>query len=100
MSTRPPTGKSPGEPLAVAPGWCRVRLMTTQLGSERPAIMNTPDPEVVDELTTTVENRLGEMAVGRDVAGMVRAVLEEMSPVTVRTYLPVLVERRIRSQLG
>lgn len=74
--------------------------MTTQLGSERPAIMNTPDAEVVDELTTTVENRLGEMAVGRDVAGMVRAALEEMSPVTVRTYLPVLVERRIRSQLG
>jgi hypothetical protein len=62
--------------------------------------MNTPDPEVVDELTTTVEKRLGEMAVGRDVAGMVRAALEEMSPVTVRTYLPVLVERRIRSQLG
>ena len=100
MATRPPTVKSTGDPLAIGPVWCRVRLMTSQLGTERPAIMATPDPETVDELTTTVERHLGELAVGRDVAGMVRDALEEMSPVTVRTYLPVLVERRIRSQLG
>ena len=100
MATRPPTGKSTGDLLAMRHGWCRVRLMTRQLGTERPTIMATPDLETVDELTTTVEKHLGEMAVGRDVAGMVRAALEEMSPVTVRTYLPVLVERRIRSQLG
>jgi hypothetical protein len=31
---------------------------------------------------------------------MVMAAVGELTPLTVRTYLPVLVERRIRSQIG
>ena len=74
--------------------------MTTQLGSDRPAIMVTPDAETVGELTVSVEKHLGDLVAGRDVAELVRAALDEMTPLTVRTYLPVLVERRIRGQIG
>ena len=73
--------------------------MTTQLGSERPAIMVTPDDETVAELTVSVEKHLGDLVAGRDVSGLVRAALDEVSPATVRIYLPVLVERRIRDQI-
>ena len=72
---------------------------TTEL-DDRPAIMVTPDTETVDELTLSVEQHLGSLVDGRDVAGMVRAALDDLTPVTVRTYLPVLVERRIRSQIA
>jgi hypothetical protein len=74
--------------------------MTTQVGSGRLEIMLTPDPETVDELTVSVRKHLGALAEGRDVTGMVRAAVDELTPVTVRNYLPVLVERRIRGQIG
>jgi hypothetical protein len=73
--------------------------MTTRLGNERPTIMVTPDDETVAELTVSVQKHLGDLVAGRDVAGLVRAALDEVSPVTVRTYLPVLVTRRIRDQI-
>jgi hypothetical protein len=73
--------------------------MTTKAETNRPEIMLTPDAETVDELTLSVEKHLGPLAAGRDLSGMVRASLEELAPVTVRTYLPVLVERRIRGQI-
>ena len=74
--------------------------MTTKVDRDRPEIMLTPDPETVDELTASVQKHLGPLVAGRDLPGMVRASLDELTPVTVRNYLPVLVERRIRSQIG
>ena len=74
--------------------------MTIKVDRDRPEIMLTPDPETVDELTISLEKHLGPLAAGRDLPGMVRASLEELTPVTVRNYLPVLVERRIRGQIG
>ena len=74
--------------------------MTTPRLDDRPSIMVTPDAETVDELTVSVEQHLGSLVAGRDVAGMVRDALDDLTPVTVRTYLPVLVERRIRSQIA
>jgi hypothetical protein len=73
--------------------------MTTRIDRERPEIMLTPDPETVNELTISLEKHLGPLVAGRDLPGMVRASLDELTPVTVRTYLPVLVERRIRGQI-
>ena len=43
---------------------------------------------------------LGTLAEGQDLSLMVRAAVDELTPLTVRNYLPVLVERRIRSQIG
>jgi hypothetical protein len=73
--------------------------MTTRQGTDRPQILMTPDPETVEELTVSVQKHLGSLAAGRDVPGMVRKAVDELAPVTVLTYLPVLVERRIRSQI-
>ena len=67
---------------------------------DRAAVMVTPDAETVDELTVSVEQHLGSLVAGRDVAGMVRDALDDLTPVTVRTYLPVLVERHIRGQIA
>jgi hypothetical protein len=74
--------------------------MTSKSDIGRPEVMLTPDSETVDELTLSVEKHLGPLVAGRDLPGMVRASLEELTPVTVRNYLPVLVERRIRGQIG
>ena len=73
--------------------------MTTKVDLDRPEIMLTPDADTVDELTLSVEKHLGPLADGRDLPKMVRASLEELTPVTVRTYFSVLVERRIRGQI-
>lgn len=62
--------------------------------------MVSPDAETVDELTDSVQAHLGELLNGRDVPLLVRTILDGMSPVTVRTYLPVLVERRLREELS
>ena len=74
--------------------------MATKVDRDQPEIMLTPDPETVNELALSMEKHLGSLVAGRDLPGMVRASLDELTPVTVRNYLPVLVERRIRSQIG
>lgn len=74
--------------------------MAIDVARERPVIMVTPDDETVRELTVSMQKQLGEKAAGRDLAAMVRAALDELAPVTVRNYLPLLVERSIRRQLG
>ncbi|MEP6760274.1 MAG: hypothetical protein ABJA93_02785 [Sporichthyaceae bacterium] len=74
--------------------------MTTKVDRDRSELMLTPDPEIVDELTVSVQKHLGPLVAGRDVSGMVFAAVDELTPLTVRNYLPVLVERRIRSQIG
>jgi hypothetical protein len=74
--------------------------MTTELDRDRPEVMLTPDPETVAELTVSVEKHLGTLAEGKDLSVMVMAAVDELTPLTVRTYLPVLVERRIRGQIG
>ncbi len=61
--------------------------------------MVTPDPHTVDELSESVQAHLGDMLTGRDVPLLVRTILDDMTPLTVRTYLPVLVERRVREHL-
>ena len=74
--------------------------MRTELDRDRPEIMLTPDPETVAELTESLEKHLGTLAEGQDLSVLVRAAVDELTPLTVRNYLPVLVERRIRSQIG
>lgn len=61
--------------------------------------MVSPDPETIDELSESVQAHLGDLLTGRDVPLLVRTILDGMTPLTVRTYLPVLVERRLREEL-
>lgn len=56
---------------------------------------------VVDrlELTESVRPRLADVSNGRDVDALISAALDQLTPATVTTYLPILVERRVRAQL-
>lgn len=52
--------------------------------------------EVIDSLRP----RLAPVAGERDLEAMINSALDELSPAHVTTYLPILVERRVREQLG
>jgi hypothetical protein len=51
------------------------------------------------ELVESVRPRLVSVAGGRDLDAMIDAALDELTPATVTTYLPILVERRVRARL-
>jgi hypothetical protein len=51
------------------------------------------------EVVDSVRPRLADLAAGRDVDAMINEALDELTPATVTTYLPILVERRVRDQL-
>jgi hypothetical protein len=52
------------------------------------------------EVVDSVRPRLADLATGRDLDAMINAALDELAPVKVTTYLPILVERRVRDRLG
>jgi len=56
---------------------------------------------VVDrlELVESVRPRLADVAGGQDIDAMIGAALDELTPATVTTYLPILVERQVRARL-
>ena len=56
---------------------------------------------VVDrlELLESVRPRLADVAGGQDIDAMIGAALDELTPATVTTYLPILVERQVRARL-
>lgn len=66
------------------------------------ALLTTPDLQVVPgerdlvvEVVDALQPRLTEVAPG-DLRGMVESALGELGEVRVTTYLPILVERRVR----
>jgi len=64
--------------------------MTAELISETDARL-----EVVD----SVRPRLTDVSRGADVDALINSALDELTPATVTTYLPILVERRVRAEL-
>ena len=51
------------------------------------------------EVIDSVRPRLAGEAVGRDIDSLINSALDELTPANVTTYLPILVERRVREQL-
>jgi len=52
------------------------------------------------EVLDSVRPRLADLTDGQDLEAMLNSVLDELTPATVTTYLPILVERRVRERLG
>ena len=50
----------------------------------------------IDELLETLRPRLADLAAQADVDALVRMAYSELGPVRVTTYLPIIVERRVR----
>ena len=78
-----PSGRAP----------CRgsVPLMATDLD----ALHRVDRLEVVE----SVRPRLADIANGQDLDAMITAALDDLTPATVTTYLPILVERQVRARL-
>ncbi len=51
------------------------------------------------EVVDSVRTRLADVAAGHDLDSLIRSALDELTPATVTTYLPILVERRVRDRL-
>jgi len=51
------------------------------------------------EVIDSVRPRLSAEANGRDIDPLINSALDELTPANVTTYLPILVERRVRDQL-
>ena len=51
------------------------------------------------EVVESVRPRLADVADGRDIDSMITAALDDLTPATVTTYLPILVERQVRARL-
>jgi hypothetical protein len=51
------------------------------------------------ELVDSVRPRLADVAAGQDVDRLINDALDELTPATVTTYLPILVERRVRDRI-
>jgi hypothetical protein len=51
------------------------------------------------EVVTSVRTRVAGLAHGRDVDALINAAIDELGPVKVTTYVPILVERRVRHRL-
>lgn len=68
-----------------------VHLMATDLD----ALHRVDRLEVVE----SVRPRLADVAGGRDIDSLITAALDDLTPATVTTYLPILVEREVRARL-
>ena len=68
-----------------------VHLMATDLD----ALHRVDRLEVVE----SVRPRLADVAGGQDIDSLITAALDELTPATVTTYLPILVERQVRARL-
>ena len=51
------------------------------------------------EVTESVRPRLIDVADGTDVDRLIAEALDELTPATVSTFLPILVERRVRDRI-
>lgn len=51
------------------------------------------------EVVESVRPRLADVAAGQDIDSMIDAALDDLTPATVTTYLPILVERQVRARL-
>lgn len=51
------------------------------------------------EVVDSVRTRLADVADGHDLDAMIGSALDELTPATVTTYLPILVERRVRDRI-
>lgn len=60
-----------------------------------------PALPVVDrlEVAASVRPRLADVSSGQDIDSLIAAALDELTPATVTTYLPILVERQVRAKL-
>ncbi len=77
--------------MACRPAGCSNRDMTLHPGVEA----ESDRLEVVE----SVRPRLADVAASRDVDRLIDEALEGLLPARVTTYLPILVERRVRDQL-
>lgn len=68
-----------------------VHLMATDLD----ALHRVDRLEVVE----SVRPRLADVAGGQDIDSLITAALDDLTPATVTTYLPILVERQVRARL-
>ena len=60
--------------------------------------LNEADKDPVTDLVDTLRPRLEDLSEA-SLRDMVTSVLDEFGEVRVRTYLPILVERRVRDEL-
>lgn len=51
------------------------------------------------EVAESVRSRLADVAGGRDIDAMIAVALDELTPARVTTFLPILVERKVRARL-
>jgi len=51
------------------------------------------------EVVESVRPRLADVSRGQDIEAMINAALDDLTPATVTTYLPILVERQVRARL-
>ena len=92
MATRPPRDVSVPEVVtAAAAGWLS-RQMTAELHADPLAERH--------QILDSVRPRLTDLSSGADVEALLNTALDELTPATVTTYLPILVERRVRERLG
>jgi Protein of unknown function (DUF3562) len=57
------------------------------------------DDEKAGELVDALRPRLASVAGEEDISRLVREALDELAPVRIYNYLPVLVERRVRDRI-
>jgi hypothetical protein len=51
------------------------------------------------EVVDSVRTRLADLADGTTLDTLIGSALDELTPATVTTYLPILVERRVRDRI-
>jgi hypothetical protein len=51
------------------------------------------------DVVDSVRTRLADLADGTTLDSLIGSALDELTPATVTTYLPILVERRVRDRL-
>jgi hypothetical protein len=51
------------------------------------------------EVVDSVRTRLADLADGTTLDALIGSALDELTPATVTTYLPILVERRVRDRI-
>ena len=74
--------------------------MTPGLPQHAPSVIDVRvDDEKAGELVDALRPRLASVAADSDIPRLVREALDELAPVKVYNYLPVLVERRVRDRL-
>ena len=71
----------------------------TDLSNIRPRLEVVRDEASVRELITSLRWRFPDLS-ERELTSLVKAALDELGPVRVTNFLPILVERQIRDGFG